>query len=126
MALTDGPTAARLRCWAQKQLRYIVGDAGRSYVVGMGTNPPTHVHHRAASCPKRPAACNWTSGYQPTTSNPHILYGALLGGPHADDSFQDERWNFQQNEPALDFNAGYSGESRFSFHAVQTCDWQVR
>ena len=106
---TDPTEAAKLRCWAQKQLRYIVGDAGRSFVVGMGNNPPSHSHHRGASCPKRSDTCDWTTGYNPTTSNPHTLYGALIGGPHVDDSFKDTRDNFEQNEPALDFNAGYTG-----------------
>ena len=34
--------------WAMCQIHYALGDAGHSYVVGFGTNPPTQPHHRAA------------------------------------------------------------------------------
>lgn len=30
---------------AQKQIHYALGDAGRSYVVGFGNNPPVRPHH---------------------------------------------------------------------------------
>ena len=30
------------------QIGYILGDTGRSFVVGVGVNPPTHPHHRAS------------------------------------------------------------------------------
>ncbi len=44
-------------------------------------------------------------------TNRQILYGALVGGPiSADDSsYDDERTNFQGNEVALDYNAGFTG-----------------
>ena len=32
------------------QVHYILGSTGRSFVVGYGVNPPTHCHHRGASC----------------------------------------------------------------------------
>ena len=32
------------------QVNYILGSTGRSFVVGYGVNPPTHCHHRGASC----------------------------------------------------------------------------
>jgi endoglucanase len=51
----------RLTCFSHKQMGYILGDGGRSYVVGYGTNPPCRPHHRAASCPDRPAPCTWDS-----------------------------------------------------------------
>ena len=37
--------------FAKRQIDYALGDnpGKHSYVVGFGTNPPTHVHHRAAS-----------------------------------------------------------------------------
>nr|KAG5691510.1 hypothetical protein BaRGS_017723 [Batillaria attramentaria] len=37
------------RQWAMCQINYALGDTGRSYVVGFGTNPPTRPHHRARS-----------------------------------------------------------------------------
>jgi endoglucanase len=44
-------------------------------------------------------------------TNRHILYGALVGGPTAadDSSYVDDRTNFQANEVALDYNAGFTG-----------------
>ena len=67
-------------------MRYILGDCGRSYVVGFGNNPPTHVHHRGASCPLETGGlgsnvptCDF-SAFNLATSNPNVLYGALVGG----------------------------------------------
>ena len=37
------------RQWAMCQIHYALGDTGRSYVVGFGTNPPTRPHHRGRS-----------------------------------------------------------------------------
>ena len=41
----------RYHDFAVRQIRYMLGDnpAGRSYVVGYGTNPPKNPHHRGAS-----------------------------------------------------------------------------
>ncbi len=33
--------------FAKSQINYMLGDAGRSYVVGFGNNPPTEPHHRS-------------------------------------------------------------------------------
>ena len=35
--------ATRYKCWAEGQARYILGDETQSYVVGYGTDFPTHV-----------------------------------------------------------------------------------
>ena len=32
--------------FAETQIHYALGDAGRSYVCGFGTNPPQRPHHR--------------------------------------------------------------------------------
>ncbi len=34
------------RAFAKKTIGYALGDTGRSFVVGVGVNPPTHEHHR--------------------------------------------------------------------------------
>ncbi|XP_047001433.1 endoglucanase A-like [Schistocerca americana] len=93
---------------AKEQIGYILGDTGRSYVVGFGENPPVRPHHRSASCPDAPATCDWTQ-YSTTDPNPHVLYGALVGGPDANDAYYDDRTDYQHNEVALDFNAGFQG-----------------
>lgn len=95
--------------YAKRQLDYALGSAGRSFVVGFGTNPPTHAHHRGASCPDAPAACGWDQFNTPNP-NPQVLYGALVGGPAATDTdYSDVRNNYQSNEVAVDYNAGYTG-----------------
>jgi hypothetical protein len=64
--------------FAESQINYILGDgAGHSYVVGWGTNPPQRPHHRAASCPDKPAVCDWAAynnqGPNPQASNSENL-----------------------------------------------------
>jgi endoglucanase len=36
------------RAFAKQQIGYILGDTGRSFVVGYGVNPPQKPHHRGA------------------------------------------------------------------------------
>jgi endoglucanase len=81
--------------FAESQMNYILGDgAGHSYVVGWGNDPPQKPHHRAASCPDRPAKCDWDN-YQSQDPNPQVLNGALVGGPNQNDVWWDDRTNFQ-------------------------------
>jgi endoglucanase len=95
-------------CWARKQARLMMGETGRSYVVGIGTNPVCRPHHRASSCGPLGSRCDCSALRNPNC-NPNVLYGALVGGPGRDDAFQDDRQNYEQNEVALDWNAGFSG-----------------
>ena len=88
---TDPRASSRYTCWARNQLRYALGDTGRSFVVGMGTNPPRFVHHRSASCPNSTGPvgsnqprCDFTQFNSPDP-NPQILKGALAGGPDSND-----------------------------------------
>ena len=81
--------------FAKSQIDYILGDTGRSYVVGWGVDPPTHCHHRAASCPDRPAVCDWNSGMNNPGPNHQVLHGALVGGPDHNDNYVDDRNQFQ-------------------------------
>lgn len=95
--------------FARQQVDYALGLAGsgRSFVVGFGKNPPVRPHHRAASCP--PGKSGWQY-YESAAPNPHVIAGALVGGPKGPgDDYQDDRKDFQQNEVALDFNAGFTG-----------------
>ena len=97
-----------MRNYALGQLEYMLGSTGRSFVVGFGTNPPTQPHHAAASCPLAPENCDWSNFYldQP---NPNILYGALVGGPSGlhDDTLNDKRNDYIENEVTLDYNSGF-------------------
>ena len=42
-----GASSDFYRQFAKSQIDYILGDAGHSYMVGFGNNPPTHAFHRA-------------------------------------------------------------------------------
>ena len=42
-----GSKADDYRAFAKNQINYMLGDGGRSYVVGFGNNSPTHPHHRS-------------------------------------------------------------------------------
>jgi len=65
---------------ARAQIRYMLGDAGRSYVVGYGKDPPLRAHHRGASC--RPGDCSSVQQGSPDP-NPNVISGALVGGAQA-------------------------------------------
>jgi len=92
--------------FAESQVNYVLGDTGRSYLVGFGNNPPQKAHHRAASCPDRPATCDWSNKDSPNP-NPQIIYGALVGGPDRGDNYVDDRNRFEMTEVADDYNAGF-------------------
>jgi endoglucanase len=67
-----GIQANEATAFAESQINYILGDgAGHSYVVGWGTNPPQRPHHRAASCPDKPAVCDWAA-YNNQGPNPQV------------------------------------------------------
>jgi hypothetical protein len=119
-------------CTVRRQLGYIIGDTGRSFVVGYGTNPPQRPHHRASSCPPLGQACTWDY-YNTPNPNPNTLYGALVGGPGPNDDYSDDRNDYIKNEVATDYNAGFTGAARVrrvqrglpallaARHAVRAC-----
>ena len=90
--------------FVKSQIDYILGDnpAGIDYVVGAGKNSPKDVHHRGAS------GNYGAEDFIIPQYNIYTLYGALAGGPGRDDSYKDSRSNFQMNEVALDYNAGFT------------------
>ncbi|XP_043485242.1 endoglucanase E-4-like [Leptopilina heterotoma] len=96
------------RDFAKEQISYMLGSAGRSYVVGWGNNPPTQPNHAASSCPDKPASCDW-SDLDRKSANPQILYGALVSGPDERDKFDDNRQDYIYTDVTLDCNAGFTG-----------------
>ena len=48
MAAKSGINAKANHQFAASQINYILGDGGRSYMVGFGNNPPQRAHHEAA------------------------------------------------------------------------------
>ena len=94
------------RDFARQQIHYMLGDSGRSFVVGFGVNPPRRPHHASSSCPSKPATCTWNDFNNPGP-NPQTLTGALVGGPDKNDNYEDKRSNYIQNEVTTDYNAGF-------------------
>lgn len=89
------------------QVRYLLGDAGRSLMAGFGKNPPTHVQNRAASC-KSVSDCTQANALLVGTANPHVLTGALPRFSAFSDSYLDVRTN---NDSRVDIgnNAAITG-----------------
>ncbi|XP_066989121.1 uncharacterized protein [Macrobrachium rosenbergii] len=94
------------RQFGKEQIHYMLGDTGRSFVVGFGHNPPLRPHHASSSCPLAPAPCGW-SDYSSAEPNVHELTGALVGGPDASDNYVDRRDDYKSNEVTTDYNAGF-------------------
>lgn len=88
--------------FAVSQADYALGSSGRSYVCGFGENPPEHPHHRTSQ-----------GSYCDNMNEPgearHTLYGALVGGPDASDGYTDTVSDYNKNEVACDYNAGFTG-----------------
>nr|AGP76411.1 endo-beta-1,4-glucanase [Microcerotermes crassus] len=101
-----GLSATSYRQILLTQIDYALGDAGRSYVRGFGSNPPTCPHHRSSSCPPAPASCDWNTFNSPYPSL-NVINGALVGGPDQNDNYVDDRSDYVYNEVATDYNAGF-------------------
>nr|AXQ39832.1 beta-1,4-endoglucanase [Diploptera punctata] len=105
-AASAGLNPDEYREFAKSQIDYMLGDAGRSFVVGYGEDPPTHANHRSSDCPDAPDVCDWTT-YASTDPNAHVLTGALIGGPDENDTYVDDREDYQKNAVATNYNAGF-------------------
>ena len=71
-------------------------------MVGADNNSPKDVHHRGAS------GNYGEEDFIRPEYNIYTLYGALAGGSGSDDSYKDSHSNFQMNEVALYYNAGFT------------------
>ncbi len=98
----DANRAAAYKAFAESQCNYILGDTGFSYLIGFGEDFPKNPHHRTA----QGSYCNNMN--EPAVAR-HILYGALVGGPDANDGYEDTVSNYVNNEVACDYNAGFTG-----------------
>ncbi|MFW5996309.1 MAG: glycoside hydrolase family 9 protein [Halanaerobiaceae bacterium] len=88
--------------FAREQIDFALGSSGRSYVVGFGEDPPEHPHHRTAHS-------SWCRDEEVPEEHRHTLYGALVGGPDEDGDYEDDISDYQLNEVAIDYNAGFVG-----------------
>jgi endoglucanase len=101
----DPIKSKRYVAFAVNQINYLLGDnpLKRSFVVGFGNNPPINPHHRNAHG-------SLTGSVSVPINNKNIIYGALVGGPSKpNDTYTDSRFNFEENEVACDYNAGFTG-----------------
>lgn len=81
------------------QIDYMLGHTGgRSFVVGYGKNPPLLPFHKDSfysyiNYPTRgqPYQLQHDDFHDSRIPNRFIVYGALAGGPQADDSYEDSR-----------------------------------
>ncbi|XP_022200004.1 endoglucanase E-4 [Nilaparvata lugens] len=96
----------KYRDFAKKQIDYILGDSGRSFVIGFGENYPKKPFHAGSSCPIKPVKCGWEA-YNSTKDNPQVLHGALVSGPDENDLYEDAREDYIYNEVTIDYNAGF-------------------
>ncbi|EPR13428.1 glycoside hydrolase family 9 protein [Ruminiclostridium papyrosolvens] len=94
--------------WAKKEMEYLMGrnPMGYSYIVGYGYEQGLpfahHPHHRAAHGSK-------TNSMNDPVEHRHILWGALAGGPDANDYHIDSTTEYAYNEVAVDYNAAFVG-----------------
>ncbi len=109
--LTDATKKARYHDFAVGQINYILGANPRngSYMVGFGANSPRHPHHRTAHGA-------WGRRMEYPANHRHVLYGALVGSPNSDDSYNDSISDYVANEVALDYNACLVGALARMYH----------
>ena len=100
----DAAKQQRYRDFATRQVNYVLGDNPRqgSYLIGFGVNPPQHPHHRTAHG-------SWLDSQATPAQHRHLLYGAMVGGPGANDSYSDDIGNYVSNEVATDYNVAFTG-----------------
>ncbi len=98
-----GTDTTKYQQFYEDQINYCLGDNpdGQSFVVGYGEKSPQNPHHRTAHG-------SWKNALDTPETNRHILYGALVGGPNEDGSYEDDRQNYINNEVACDYNAGFT------------------
>jgi hypothetical protein len=103
--------------WAMGQMNYLMGDntANQSFIVGFGSTTP-YVGSEvggSATAPSHPhqggAQSSFDNSQSDPATDPHILWGALVGGPDSNDGYQDVTTNFVDNEVAVDYNAAFEG-----------------
>lgn len=100
--LKDQDTSAYEKFY-EEQINFVLGENPdkQSYVVGYNENSPKNPHHRTAHG-------SWKNDLAIPETNRHTLYGALVGGPNEDGSYEDDRQNYINNEVATDYNAGFT------------------
>ncbi|KAG2172253.1 hypothetical protein INT43_004794 [Umbelopsis isabellina] len=112
----EHPKAKALTTFAIQQINYALGDYGYSWVVGFGDNYPTKPYHKSSynsyiDYPMRGRFQDEVEGdfTASKTAQRFILYGAVEGGPNIDDTYHDDRANYEYSEVTQDYNAAWTG-----------------
>jgi len=129
-----GISASSSLSTAQQQVAFSLGPLvasntsvnGRAggYVVGVGPNPPIHPHSSTSACSSSGNTnCNSSGNYGINCSdpNPHNITGALVGGPEQNEAYTDTQSDYQHNEVALDYNAGFQTTVAGLLHLAKSC-----
>ncbi|KAI7892731.1 Six-hairpin glycosidase-like protein [Mucor mucedo] len=102
--------------FAVQQINYALGDYGYSWVVGFGDNYPSKPYHKSSynsyiDYPMRGQFQDKVEDdfSQSKTNQRFILYGAVEGGPNIDDTWYDDRSNYEYSEVTQDYNSAWSG-----------------
>lgn len=97
--------------WAKGQMEYILGNnpMGYAYEVGYESNFASQAHHRSSHCSAK-------QSMDDPVVQVHTLWGALVGGPDADDFHRDETKDFIYNEVTDDYNAAFCGDLAGLYH----------
>lgn len=53
--------------------------------------------------------------------NPHNITGGLVGGPEQNEAYTDAQSDYQHNEVALDYNAGFQTAVAGLLHLAKSC-----
>ncbi|KAK0553502.1 hypothetical protein OC846_000870 [Tilletia horrida] len=99
---TTDSKKATYRSFAMSQIDYMLGNNPMNavYVVGQSPNSIENPHSALAS-----GGTNINNIDNSPPVEAHVLYGALVGGPNAQDQYYDIRSDYIQSEPALDIQA---------------------
>ncbi|RCH94201.1 hypothetical protein CU098_009712 [Rhizopus stolonifer] len=112
----ESQQAKAMTTFAIQQINYALGDYGYSWVVGFGDNYPTKPYHKSSynsyiDYPMRGEFQDKVEGdfSESKTKQRFILYGAVEGGPNIDDTWYDDRSNYEYSEVTQDYNAAWTG-----------------
>ncbi|XP_025081069.1 uncharacterized protein LOC112556357 [Pomacea canaliculata] len=126
-AAEAGLTPLKLRKWAIEQINFILGDNHQdggcfSFQIGYGSKYPRSPHHRGASCPDIPQPCS-EANLHSSEPSPHVLVGAIVGGPDLAGKYEDNREDYVKNEVAIDYNSGFQSALAGIVHLQVTGDF---
>ncbi|KAK2355574.1 endoglucanase [Trifolium repens] len=98
-----------LRKFAISQVEYVLGEnpMRMSFLVGQGSEYPKYIHHRGSSIPvdAKTGCRDGFKWYDSPHPNPNVAFGAIVGGPFFNETYNDFRNNSMQAEPTTYSNA---------------------